>query len=97
MAQMDAELREKLTNWSFDETAPPDAPPAKAGGAAPAADGAAADPDRSVDLDFNLVKNLLASYSAQDGLAGPVSNLLGAMGLSLPEDADAPQRGDAAK
>ena len=97
MAQLDAELREKLTNWSFDETAPPDAPPAKAGGAAPAADGAAADPDRPVDLDFNLVKNLLASYSAQDGLAGPVSNLLGAMGLSLPEDADVPQRGDAAK
>ena len=43
---------------------------------------------RPVDLDLNLVKNLLASYSAQQGLAGPVSNLLGSMGLSLPDDQD---------
>ncbi|KAL3926063.1 MAG: hypothetical protein SGPRY_003482 [Prymnesium sp.] len=39
-----------------------------------------------VDLDLNLVKNLLASYSSQHGLAGPVSNLLGTMGLDLPDD-----------
>ena len=31
----------------------------------------------SVDLDFNLVKNLLESYASQNGLAGPVSNILG--------------------
>ena len=43
---------------------------------------------RPVDLDLNLVKNLLASYSAQQGLAGPVSNLLGSMGLKLPDDQD---------
>ena len=43
---------------------------------------------RPVDLDLNLVKNLLSSYSSQDGLAGPVSNLLGSMGLSLPDDQD---------
>ena len=43
---------------------------------------------RPVDLDLNLVKNLLASYSAQQGFSGPVSNLLGSLGLTLPEDAD---------
>ena len=37
------------------------------------------------DLDVNLVQNLLASYSAQGGLPGPISNLLGIMGMSLPD------------
>jgi hypothetical protein len=57
-------------------------------GAAGAGDGDAADEAelRPVDLDLNLVKNLLESYSSQQGLAGPVSNLLGSMGLSLPDD-----------
>ena len=45
-------------------------------------------PSPQVDLDLNLVKNLLDSYSAQNGLAGPVSNLLGSMGLALPDDVD---------
>ncbi|CAN4126782.1 unnamed protein product [Withania somnifera] len=40
-----------------------------------------------VDVDFNLVKNLLESFSSQDGLPGPASNLLGLMGLQLPPDA----------
>ena len=31
---------------------------------------------RPVDVDFNLVKNMLASYSSQAGLPGPASNLL---------------------
>jgi hypothetical protein len=31
--------------------------------------------DEEVDVDFNLVKNFLASYSEQYGLPGPVSNL----------------------
>jgi len=39
-----------------------------------------------VDADFNLVKNLLESYSSQQGLPGPASNLLGLMGLQLPKD-----------
>ena len=46
---------------------------------------------REVDVDFNMVKNLLASYSAQQGLAGPTSTLLGALGISLPDD-DVPQQ-----
>ncbi|KAL3524930.1 hypothetical protein ACH5RR_013302 [Cinchona calisaya] len=39
-----------------------------------------------VDVDFNLVKSLLDSFSSQQGLPGPASNLLGLMGLQLPED-----------
>ncbi|NWW95978.1 ECD protein, partial [Rhynochetos jubatus] len=41
-----------------------------------------------VDVDMNLVTNLLASYSAQSGLAGPASNILQSMGVYLPENAD---------
>ncbi|KAI3462136.1 hypothetical protein Pfo_018799 [Paulownia fortunei] len=39
-----------------------------------------------VDVDINLVKNFLNSYSSQEGLSGPASNLLGLMGLRLPDD-----------
>jgi hypothetical protein len=41
--------------------------------------------DDASDLDVNLVQNLLASYSAQGGLPGPISNLLGVMGMQLPD------------
>ncbi|KAF4800904.1 ecdysoneless cell cycle regulator [Turdus rufiventris] len=41
-----------------------------------------------VDVDMNLVANLLESYSAQAGLAGPTSNILQSMGVTLPENAD---------
>lgn len=41
-----------------------------------------------VDLDTNLVRSLLQSYSAQQGLAGPASNLAGLLGLNLPDNAD---------
>ncbi|XP_021254105.1 protein ecdysoneless homolog [Numida meleagris] len=41
-----------------------------------------------VDVDMNLVTNLLESYSAQAGLAGPTSNILQSMGVYLPENAD---------
>ncbi|KAK2973497.1 hypothetical protein RJ640_020159 [Escallonia rubra] len=40
-----------------------------------------------VDVDVNLVKSFLDSFSSQEGLAGPASNLLGLMGLQLPQDA----------
>ncbi|KAE8706980.1 Protein SGT1-like protein [Hibiscus syriacus] len=39
-----------------------------------------------VDVDVNLVKNLLDSFSCQQGLPGPTSNLLGLMGVKLPKD-----------
>ncbi|RMB93193.1 hypothetical protein DUI87_30315 [Hirundo rustica rustica] len=41
-----------------------------------------------VDADMNLVANLLESYSAQAGLAGPTSNILQSMGVNLPENTD---------
>ncbi|KAL0461441.1 UNVERIFIED_CONTAM: protein ecdysoneless [Sesamum latifolium] len=40
-----------------------------------------------VDVDINLVKNFLDSCTSQEGLSGPASNLLGLMGLRLPDDA----------
>lgn len=39
-----------------------------------------------VDVDVNLVKSLLDSFSSQQGLPGPASNLLGLMGVQLPRD-----------
>ncbi|XP_075791131.1 protein ecdysoneless homolog isoform X2 [Pelodiscus sinensis] len=41
-----------------------------------------------VDIELNLVTNLLESYSAQAGLAGPASNILQSMGVHLPENTD---------
>ncbi|NXC03158.1 ECD protein, partial [Orthonyx spaldingii] len=41
-----------------------------------------------VDVDMNLVANLLESYSAQAGLAGPTSNILQSLGVYLPENTD---------
>ncbi|KAK1292020.1 hypothetical protein QJS10_CPB17g02505 [Acorus calamus] len=40
-----------------------------------------------VDVDVNLVKSFLDSFSSQQGLPGPASNLLGLMGVKLPQDA----------
>ena len=37
-----------------------------------------------VDVDMNLVENLLASCSAQQGMPGPAGNLAGLLGLQLP-------------
>lgn len=37
-----------------------------------------------VQLNMNLVKNLLDSFSAQEGLAGPASNIMQSLGLALP-------------
>ncbi|CAJ1931282.1 unnamed protein product [Sphenostylis stenocarpa] len=39
-----------------------------------------------VDVDVNLVKSFLHSFSSQQGLPGPASNLLGLMGVQLPQD-----------
>ncbi|XP_010938622.1 protein ecdysoneless homolog [Elaeis guineensis] len=40
-----------------------------------------------VDVDVNLVKSFLDSFSSQQGLAGPASNVLGLMGVKVPPDA----------
>lgn len=39
-----------------------------------------------VDVDVNLVKSFLDSFSSQQGLPGPASNLLGLMGVQFPQD-----------
>lgn len=39
-----------------------------------------------VDVDLNLVESFLNSYSSQQGLPGPASNLLGLMGVKVPTD-----------
>ena len=39
-----------------------------------------------VDVDVNLVKSFLDSFSSQQGLPGPASNLLGLVGVQLPRD-----------
>jgi len=41
---------------------------------------------KPVDIDVNLVQSLLDSFSSQQGLPGPASNLLGLMGFQLPDD-----------
>ena len=38
-----------------------------------------------VDVDFNLIKNLLESYTSQEGGAGPTSNILQSFGVHIPE------------
>lgn len=42
--------------------------------------------DAPVDIQLNLVKNVLESFKSQQGLPGPVSNLLNQFGLVLPAD-----------
>ena len=39
-----------------------------------------------LDVDFNLMSNLLESYAAQCGEAGPSSNILHTMGIRLPPE-----------
>ncbi|KAJ3054834.1 hypothetical protein HK097_000699 [Rhizophlyctis rosea] len=39
---------------------------------------------RPVDMDVNLLKNLLESFSSQEGLAGPASSMMMSMGIGLP-------------
>ncbi len=38
------------------------------------------------DIDINLARNLLESFKAQSGVAGPGGNMMGLMGLNLPRD-----------
>ena len=39
----------------------------------------------SVNVDYNLVANLLESYSGQGGGAGPVSNIMSTLGIDFPK------------
>ncbi len=55
-----------------------------------AADDEDGDDDAPVDVDFNLVQNLISSYEAQQGQAGPTGSLLASLGLRLPTPAQPP-------
>ncbi|PKS07079.1 hypothetical protein jhhlp_005676 [Lomentospora prolificans] len=57
-------------------------------------DGEGSADDEEIDVDYNLAKNLLESFKAQAGAAGPVSNILGMMGLQLPRDEDGDSTSD---
>lgn len=41
---------------------------------------------KPIDVDLNLVQNFLESYSSQDGMPGPVSNIFNSMGISVPSN-----------
>jgi hypothetical protein len=60
MKQMDKDLESSCLNQSFEKRSQ---------------NGEEGDEGDDVDVDFNLIKNFLSSYSEQHGLAGPVSNL----------------------
>ena len=47
---------------------------------------AAAPPGEAEDVDLEVVRGLLDSVAAQEGLPGPGSNLLGLLGVRLPAD-----------
>ncbi|XP_076443886.1 protein ecdysoneless homolog [Babylonia areolata] len=67
---------------------PPPVPP-RPSPSAPGVDIDEEDDDfRPVNIDMNVVKNTLESFKAQQGLPGPVSNILQSMGIALPPDAD---------
>ena len=40
-----------------------------------------------LDLNANLIGSIMSSFSAQQGLPGPVSNILGEMGVNVAEAA----------
>ncbi|NWI91290.1 ECD protein, partial [Pitta sordida] len=85
MSEMDRELAQTNVGKSFT-TQNKGASSVKA---APSESAAAEDAALApVDVDMNLVANLLESYSAQAGLAGPTSNILQSMGVYLPENKD---------
>eukprot|EP00850_Spirogloea_muscicola_P007830 SM000040S14842 [mRNA] locus=s40:719871:721604:+ [translate_table: standard] len=99
-AAMQRELRGSTLAQSFEQVAPPaadvEARPKKCqqtkvgGRDSDDEDEYAEGGMAAVDVDVNLVKSLLQSYSAQQGLPGPASTLLGAMGVDLPDDKDVP-------
>lgn len=53
--------------------------------ASEATDGDAVEP---MNIDVQVVKNLLKSYSSENGIPGPVGNLLGMMDVRVPRIRD---------
>ncbi|XP_054717911.1 protein ecdysoneless homolog [Uloborus diversus] len=88
MEQMDRELAQTDVGLSFDRVS------LQPSELKDSTDGNVADINeeeedfRPVDVDLTALKNILESYSSQQGLPGPVSNLFSSMGLQLPNDLD---------
>jgi len=51
-------------------------------------DGSGSEDEELLDEDYNLVQNMLAAFKGQAGAAGPAGNMLKAMGIQFPQDAD---------
>lgn len=93
MSQMDQELSHTTLGKSFEKEsklaeAVTSQEKSRNASSKLASDEANEDQDDSspVDVDLNLVKNILESFSLQQGLAGPATNILSAMGVNLPQD-----------
>ena len=44
--------------------------------------------DEEPDAQYNLAQNILESFKAQAGMAGPAGNMMGLMGVKMPRDED---------
>ncbi|KAL1921671.1 uncharacterized protein VTP21DRAFT_10313 [Calcarisporiella thermophila] len=83
MLQMDQELADTMIGKSFDR---PDMLTEQKHSAMMNSDGGEINDDEPVDIDFNLVKNMLESFKAQEGLPGPAGNMMGRLGVWVPRD-----------
>ncbi|XP_023801520.1 protein ecdysoneless homolog, partial [Cyanistes caeruleus] len=88
MNEMDRELAQTNVGKSFTKKRGASSAEAATSESAGPGSGAEDAELAPVDVDMNLVANLLESYSAQAGLAGPTSNILQSMGVNLPENTD---------
>ncbi|XP_050832471.1 protein ecdysoneless homolog [Serinus canaria] len=89
MKEMDRELAQTNVGKSFTShqraASSVGAAPCESAGPDSGAEAAELAP---LNVDMNLVANLLESYSAQAGLAGPTSNILQSLGVDLPESTE---------
>ncbi|XP_070581124.1 protein ecdysoneless homolog [Ptychodera flava] len=91
MEQMDRELAQTNIGKSFEKLPAQSDVDTKPGDGKSEETASAAEDDedtRPVDIDMNLLKNVLESYRSQEGLAGPASNILQSMGITIPHDMD---------
>ncbi|XP_068673339.1 protein ecdysoneless homolog [Montipora foliosa] len=88
MEQMDAELARTSIADSFEKRPAPADDRMSQENLSQAEPQGESEEELPVDVDFNLVRNILQSFSTQQGLAGPASNILNSMGVWLPPNKD---------
>ncbi|KAF8796322.1 protein ecdysoneless homolog [Argiope bruennichi] len=87
MDQMDRELAKTNVGLSFEKKLPPKASVEEEAG--PSSDiNDEDDGFQPVDVNLTALKNLLESYSSQQGLPGPVGNIFSSMGMEVPDNSD---------